>query len=176
MKKYLCSERSIWNHSMILSHTNAQQLSQSGFTCVVSNWKCWASLICWPFFTFSNAHVITNNVHVCAEHYEKPVSCSGHFLLDRSHREQPSMRATPMINSLFYRGRRGHFNQGTFTSKTPQFSSRIYTRHPLPNQKLSVSFSLREPWEVHLLSGKTNKQHNTTEPPHGEALKWIICL
>lgn len=100
------------------------------------------------------------------------MSCSGHFLLDRSQREQLSMRVTQMIDSLLCGGQRGHLSTGTFTLETPQFSSTIYILHPPPNQKpsVSVSFSLqayrrnRKRCKATSFS-KTNKQHNTTEPP-----------
>lgn len=54
-------------------------------------------------------------VCVCTLKCEKPLSRSGHFLLDRSRREQLSMRVTQMIDSPLRGGQRGHLNTGTFT-------------------------------------------------------------
>ena len=50
---------------------------------------------------------------------EKPLSCSGHFLLDRSQREQLSMRVTQMIDSLLCRGPAGPFQHGDIHLGSP---------------------------------------------------------
>lgn len=117
---------------------------------------------------------------MCAQQCVKPPSCSGHFLLGRSQREQLSMRVTQMIDGLLCGGQQGHLNTGTFTLEppTPRFSCTIYILHAPPNQKpsVSVSFSLRDYRRNRkrckaTFFSKTNKQHNTTEPPHGGSLE-----
>lgn len=50
---------------------------------------------------------------------EKPLSCSGHFLLDRSQREQLSMRVTHMIDSLLCQGPAGPFEHGDIHLEPP---------------------------------------------------------
>lgn len=136
-----------------------------------------------PLQPFLNADAFLYNsvcmfVHVGA----KPKRYSGHFLPDRSQREQLSMRVSHMTDSPLCGGRPGHFPSGDIHfgkhSVPPDFSSTMCFLHPATNQKTSasVSFSPRAHngnrkrcsatsfW-------KTNKQHNTTEPSHGQSLR-----
>lgn len=68
------------------------------------------------------------SIHLC-------MSCSGHFLLDRSQREQLSMRVTQMIDSLLCGGQRGHLSTGTFTLETPSTSPVQFISSILPQIK-----------------------------------------
>lgn len=71
----------------------------------------------WPLFSSHQAHLWTRThfcalLHVCAQQCEEPLSCSGHFLLDRSQREQLSMRVTQMIDSLLCGASKAIWTQG----------------------------------------------------------------
>lgn len=117
----------------------------------------------------------------------KPPRYSGHFLLDRSQREQLSMRVTHMIDSLLCGGQQGHLSAGTFTlesspfppSSPVQFISSILPR--IKNHQRQCHFH-HEPitgtarGAEQLLSGKQISSTTQQSLPMGKALKWIICL
>lgn len=108
---------------------------------------------------------------------EKPLSCSGHFLLDRSQREQLSMRVTHMIDSLLCQGPAGPFEHGDIHLEPPPPLVLLYNLYPLSSPKskavrVRVIFTPRpiagEPREgcgaTSFWKKKTNKRRNTTEP------------
>ena len=114
---------------------------------------------------------------------EKPLSCSGHFLLDRSQREQLSMRVTQMIDSLLCRGPAGPFQHGDIHLGSPSTTPHPRACSPVqfissPKSKAihvrviftprSIAGEPRDGCGVTSFLGKkkkkTNKRRNTTEP------------
>lgn len=111
----------------------------------------------------------------------KPKRHSGHFLPNRSQREQLSMRVSHKTDSPLCGGQPCHFQSGDIHfGKCPpptHFSSTMHFLHPATNQTPSASVSFSPPARNSnrkrcgaTSSLKTNKQHNTTGHSHGESL------
>lgn len=113
----------------------------------------------------------------------KPKRYSGHFLPDRSQREQLSMRVSHMTDSPLCGGQPGHFQSGDIhfgkRSVAPPPTSPVQCVSSILPRIKSHQRQCHFPPRAHNRNRtrcgatsflKTNKQHNTTEPPHGESL------
>lgn len=143
IKVLLCRRKCMWNFIRRWNYTNPEQLNHSE----PHRARLWSNYICWKWQLFLRRNFRSStatqfNTYVHVQQSEKPVNCSGRFLLDRSQRELLSVRVTQMIDGLLCKAipTRGHSLR-----KPPQFSGRIYIFYLLPNQNpsVSVSFSLQ---------------------------------